>query len=83
MRELLERVDGRELAEWEAFFALEPFGPGVEDERWAALMAMTANAAGAKARPEQFRLGWRPPEPTQDQAAVIRMLRGIQRAWGN
>lgn len=26
MRELLERTDSRELAEWQAFYQLEPFG---------------------------------------------------------
>lgn len=78
VRELLERIDSRELAEWMAYAELEPFGPIVDDERYAQSMALAANIAGAKTRADQFRLA-RPPQRTQDQGQVMAMFQSIAR----
>ncbi len=44
VRELLNRVDSKELTEWAAFFALEPWGAEVEDWRAGMVAATVANA---------------------------------------
>lgn len=43
VRELLERIDSRELTEWAAYYELEPWGTEVEDLRIATVLAMMAN----------------------------------------
>ena len=40
VRELLERIDSRELAEWVAFYSIEPFG-GYRDDLQAGIVAST------------------------------------------
>ena len=42
--ELLRRVSSRELAEWMAFFSLEPWGCETEDWRFGMLASVIANA---------------------------------------
>ena len=44
VRELLERIDSRELTEWAVFFSLEPWGAEVEDWRFGMLASVIANA---------------------------------------
>ena len=43
VRELLARIDSRELTEWAAYYELEPWGTEVEDYRIASVQAMMAN----------------------------------------
>ena len=40
VRELLDRIDSRELAEWVAFYSLEPFG-GYREDLQAGIIAST------------------------------------------
>lgn len=49
-RELLARLDSRELTEWMAFHQLEPWGCGVEDERAALAPAAVINANTVKGK---------------------------------
>lgn len=42
VRELLERIDSRELTEWGAFFNLEPWGTEIEDWRAGLISATIA-----------------------------------------
>ena len=44
VRELLERIDSRELTEWAVFFSLEPWGTEVEDWRAGLIAATIANS---------------------------------------
>jgi flagellar basal body rod protein FlgC len=44
VQELLSRVSSRELAEWIAFFELEPWGTEVEDWRAGLIASTIANA---------------------------------------
>jgi len=44
VRELLERIDSRELTEWAVFFGLEPWGTEVEDWRAALIASTIANS---------------------------------------
>lgn len=48
VRELLARIDAAELAEWQAYAALEPFGPLREDLRAGTTAALMATAWGRK-----------------------------------
>ncbi len=48
VRELLERIDSRELTEWRAFYELEPFGCEKEDSRIGVIAATIANVFRAK-----------------------------------
>jgi hypothetical protein len=43
VRELLTRIDSRELTEWAAFFGLEPWGTEVEDWRAGMVASIIAN----------------------------------------
>ena len=48
MREMLARMDSRELAEWAAFYQVEPFGEIREDLRAGIIAATTANCHRGK-----------------------------------
>lgn len=48
VRELLVRIDSRELREWMAFYQIEPFGEQVVDYRESRLAAILANAFRGK-----------------------------------
>ena len=43
VKELLARIDSRELSEWMAYFSLEPWGTEVEDWRAGMIAATIAN----------------------------------------
>lgn len=43
VRELLERIDAHELAEWVAYSQIEPFGPLREDHRAGSIAAAALN----------------------------------------
>lgn len=43
VRELLARIDSRELTEWMAFYELEPWGTGIDDHRAGEVAAVVAN----------------------------------------
>lgn len=43
VRELLSRIDSRELSEWMAFYSLEPWGTEVDDHRHGVVAATIAN----------------------------------------
>ena len=43
VRELLERIDSHELAEWQAYYKLEPWGEERADQRMAQLTVIVAN----------------------------------------
>lgn len=74
--QLLAQMSSRELTEWQAFFALEPFGEQRDDLRSAIVAATVANASrDAKRRPEPFEVGDFMPrfeeEPEQAQAERV------------
>ena len=47
VRELENRISSRELAEWMAYYSIEPFGEQREDYRAGLVAATVANCAGA------------------------------------
>jgi hypothetical protein len=85
VQELLSRVSSRELAEWMAFFELEPWGTEVEDWRAGLIASTVANANRDQKRrrrpyePQDFmpRRDVRPKEteeqPVEDQIAIVEM----------
>lgn len=62
------RIDRHELAEWQAYGELEPFGPGQEDYRAGIVAAITHNAwygKGDAKQPGDFFPSLKVPEPEQ------------------
>ena len=79
VRELLIRIDARELAEWQAYYRLEPFGEERADWRQAQTTAVIANVnLGQVGRPIEagiFMYGYE-PEPEPSLADQIRQVFG-------
>ncbi len=50
VRELLLKIDSKELSEWIAFYKIEPFGGEIEDFRSARMAAMFANVNRGKGK---------------------------------
>ena len=80
--ELGERMSSRELTEWMAYAAMEPFGSDADDARnaisTASIVNATIAAAGGKTKvkADQFLLGSRPAtEPDPD--ALYDKMRGV------
>jgi hypothetical protein len=48
---MLQRMTASQLAEWEAFSLLEPFGSSAEDHRFGVVASTVANFAGKSVRP--------------------------------
>lgn len=50
VRELLVRIDSRELAEWAAYYNVSPFGPDRSDLRAGVIAATVANCHSVKGK---------------------------------
>ena len=50
VRELLARIDSRELAEWMQFYAIDPFGTQRDDLQAGIVAATIANANSSKGK---------------------------------
>ncbi len=68
VRELLERIDSRELTEWAVFFSLEPWGTEVEDWRAGLIAATIANV---NRDPKQRRQPYEPSDFMPRRAAQV------------
>ena len=72
---LLQTVDAKELAEWRAFYNIEPFGEEREDLRAAMVCTVLANINRGKGRPpyrlDDFMLKFDKPEQTTEQMKEI------------
>jgi len=83
VRELLERVDSREISEWMAFAKVEPFGEERADIRSAIIACTMANMwLGKNQKPYKitdFMPKFEPDEPqsTADMDKILRQLAGI------
>lgn len=87
VRELLARIDSRELSEWYAFFELEPWGCEMEDWRTGLVASTIANV---NRDPKKQRKPFEPtdfmplhgkPDPLPVQSAEEQ--RQILDMWGN
>lgn len=82
VRELLERIDSRELAEWQAYWTLEPWGEERADQRIAELTVRVANYLRAEGQPPYTLTDFMPyteapprrPQPIEDQLAIVKGL---------
>lgn len=63
--ELRSRMSAREFAEWQGFFAVEPFGGPVDDLRFGTVAATAGAAWGAKTSPSDY-FQWTPAAPHGD-----------------
>ena len=81
VRELLLRMDARELAEWEVFYRLDPWGEQRADLRNGILCALVAAFAGAKKppKPKDFMTHPDPEPPRAAQPGPIARL--AARVW--
>ena len=50
VREMLARIDSKELAEWMQYYALDPFGTEREDLQAGIIASTVANANSAKGK---------------------------------
>ncbi len=81
--DVLNFLSPAEFNEWGEFFALEPWGFGVEDLRLGKLSSVIAGAAGAKTEPKDFMMR-PPPEPTPEQEEELEhddLVDKLQRAF--
>lgn len=81
VRELLERIESRELSEWQAYYQVEPFGQEREDIGHAITAATVANVFGGGKRTfgiadflPQFGQDEDEGELWQQQLAMVEML---------
>lgn len=94
VRELLERVDSRELSEWMIYFEMEPWGTDVEDWRAGMVASTIANVNRDPKKqikpydPEDFMLKRVPEEierqSPEEQAHVMNMWGRVwEQKFGN
>ena len=80
VRELLVRISSKELAEWMAFYKLEPFGEERADIRAAIVACTMANLWRGKSQPahrlEDFMPKFEPP-PQMDWQEIKDKLKGL------
>lgn len=67
---LLEALTAEQFAEWSEFYALEPWGFGVDEARFGMLGSVIAATAGGKIDPKKFTV-LPEQEPEQDLGARL------------
>ena len=88
VRELLARVSSQELAEWTAYFILEPFGEERADVRAALVSATVANTARdprKRRRPftaQEFMPRFEPKQRRQTWQEQLRIVEMFNMALG-
>lgn len=77
MRELLGRMDSRELSEWSAYYGLNPWGPERADLRAGTVAAIVANChtTDTTYRPSDFMPQFGPQEPVSDEDLRLAAIR--------
>lgn len=85
MRRMLRKLSASELAEWEQFHALQPFGLERDDFRAGMIAAPLLNAWRAKGsrsrKPEEWIYVPRPLRPKQSGEHMRMILEGLAKAY--
>jgi hypothetical protein len=83
VKDLLRRIDSRELSEWMAFYNLEPWGCEAENRRFGTIAATFANVhRKPKKKPTPYSwLDFFPSGQKLKQTAQ-EMMQILKRAWG-
>ena len=76
VRQLLSEIDSAELAEWHAFYQIEPFGSLIDDERHGVAVATLANInRNPKVRNEPYVgmdfISWRQFDRVADEPILL------------
>lgn len=84
VRELLARIDSRELAEWIAFYGFSPFGDEPADIRSAIVASTIANCmtVGGGFKPSEFLPEYRTRSEPQSDADIQNMVIKINAMLG-
>ena len=81
VRELLNRIDSRELSEWQAFFRLEPMPEQRADNRSGVIASVIANTNRAKNakpfEPKDFIPDYEKTPEKTDQKAVKTKVKNV------
>lgn len=79
MDAFLSSMSAKQMAEWEWFFQLEPFGSEVDELRLAQIAAVLATINTTKSfSPDDFRLFTKAkPQPEQSVEEMFETLKGI------
>jgi hypothetical protein len=69
VREMLARIDSRELSEWQAYYALNPWGPERGDLQAGVIASTIANTASENGgyKPSDFMPDFAPAEPETEK----------------
>lgn len=78
VRELGERMTCAEIAEWQAFYRLCPFGPDRQDIGAAIVASTIARANGAKVKPSAFMPKFGPREKQKPQGLVSKIMNWVK-----
>jgi hypothetical protein len=86
VRELLQRMDSRELVDWIAYWQLEPWGEERADLRAGIVASAATNVwvkKGKRTKPQDFvpRYGPEPGTPTQPQSEMVRIFKQAASAF--
>ena len=73
---VIDELDSKQWAQWEAFYQLEPFGCAVEDYRFARVANAVCNSQGGKTSVEDFVPQREPKRKDPGLAAKLRAIFG-------
>lgn len=80
VKELLARVDSKELSEWQAYYAINPFGQRRADMRMARLCTIMANAwrgKGPSINEDDFMFKFGEKEQKEIDETTVKAMLGI------
>lgn len=86
VKEMLTKIDSKELTEWMAYYNLEPFGEGRADVRQAITSCVVANAFSKQThRVDDFIPQFKQPKrkDAMDWQVMKGMLQGVAKLYEN
>ena len=70
----MQEVDAEEYADWQAYYAIEPFGGHVEDVRAGVIASVVAGSVGKEVEPLEW-FGWHERIAAMDRDAKLKKAR--------